>query len=202
MFLNEIEAMKLLRDGGINVVETRLATSKQEAVSLSKEVGFPVVLKIVSPEVLHKSDAGGVKLGLKTSKQVENAYDDIITNVRQKYPEATIRGIAVQHMASPGTEVIIGMNKDSMFGATLMFGLGGIFVEIMKDVSFRALPLDRKEIMAMIKAAEKGMRTESATTMMPSRIPIWTGIQNVSPPMATEMPQAPTTTGRFAHPSG
>ena len=148
--LNEIESKELLSGAGIPVVDTKLATSKQEAVAMSKKAGFPVALKIVSPEITHKSDVGGVKLGLKTSKQVEAAYEEILSGVKQKYPQAVIDGVSVQKMARPGTEVIIGMTKDAQFGPVLMFGLGGVLVEILKDVSFRIVPLEREDAREMI----------------------------------------------------
>jgi acyl-CoA synthetase (NDP forming) len=149
--LNEIESKMLLSEAGIPVIETRLATSKQEAIAISKKVGFPVALKIVSPEITHKSDVGGVKLGLKTSKQVEAAYEEILSAVKQRYPHAIIEGVSVQKMARPGTEVIIGMTKDTQFGPVLMFGLGGILVEILKDVSFRIVPLEKEDAREMIR---------------------------------------------------
>lgn len=149
--LNEIESKALLSEAGIPVIETRLATSKQEAIAMSKKVGFPVALKIVSPEITHKSDVGGVKLSLKTSKQVEAAYEEILSAVKEKYPHAVIDGVSVQKMARPGTEVIIGMTKDAQFGPVLMFGLGGILVEILKDVSFRIVPLEREDAREMIR---------------------------------------------------
>jgi acyl-CoA synthetase (NDP forming) len=149
--LNEIESKVLLGEVGIPVVETRLATTKQEAVAMSKKFGFPVALKIVSPEITHKSDVGGVKLGLKTSKQVEAAYEEILSAVKLKYPHAVIDGVSVQKMARPGTEVIVGMTKDAQFGPVLMFGLGGILVELLKDVSFRIVPLEREDAREMIR---------------------------------------------------
>ncbi len=149
--LTEVEAKELLRQAGIRVVDTRLATTREEAVSVSKELGFPVVLKIASPDIMHKSDAGGVKLGLKTSKQVGKAYDDIMAAIGQKYPEVAIYGVSVQKMARPGVEVIIGMTKDAQFGPVLMFGLGGIWVEILKDVSLRIVPLARGDAREMIR---------------------------------------------------
>jgi acyl-CoA synthetase (NDP forming) len=149
--LNEIESKALLGEAGIPVVETRLATSKQEAIAISKKLGFPVALKIVSPEITHKSDMGGVKLGLKTSKQVEAAYEEIQSAVKEKYPLAVFEGVSVQKMARPGTEVIIGMTKDSQFGPVLMFGLGGILVELLKDVSFRIVPLQKEDAHEMIR---------------------------------------------------
>ncbi len=149
--LTEVEAKELIKQAGVSVVDTKLATSKEEAILISRQLGFPVVLKIASLNIVHKSDAGGVKLGLKTSRQVDKAYDDILGAIGQKYPEARIQGVSVQKMARPGVEVIIGMSKDAQFGPVLMFGLGGVLVEILKDVSFRSVPLTRKDAREMIK---------------------------------------------------
>ncbi len=149
--LTEIEAKELLKQAGIDVVDTRLATSKEEATSVSQELGFPVVLKIASADVVHKSDAGGVKLDLKTAKQVGKAYDDILKAIKKEYPQAKIQGVSVQKMARPGVEVIIGMSQDAQFGPVLMFGLGGILVEILKDVSFRIVPLVKRDAREMIR---------------------------------------------------
>ncbi|MBI3930420.1 MAG: acetate--CoA ligase family protein [Chloroflexi bacterium] len=152
--LTEIEAKELLKQAGISVVDTRLATSREEAISISQRLGFPVVLKIASSDVVHKSDAGGVKLGLKTANQVGKAYDAILGAIKKQYPGAKIQGVSVQKMARPGVEVIIGMSKDAQFGPVLMFGLGGILVEVLKDVSFRIVPLaprDAKEMVREIK---------------------------------------------------
>jgi len=149
--LTEIEAKALLKQAGISVVDTRLATTREEAISISQQLGFPIVLKIASSDVVHKSDAGGVKLGLKTARQVGKAYDDILRAIRQKYPEAKIQGVSVQKMARPGLEVIIGMSRDAQFGPVLMFGLGGVLVEILKDVSFRIVPLAKRDAREMIK---------------------------------------------------
>jgi len=149
--LTEIESKELIKQAGINVSETRLAVSRDEAMSISKEIGFPVVLKIASADVVHKSDAGGVKLGIKTSKQAGKAYDDITENIRKEYPQSAIQGVSVQKMARPGVEVIIGMSKDEQFGPVLMFGLGGIMVEVLKDVSFRIVPLAKRDATEMIR---------------------------------------------------
>ncbi|MFC2052160.1 acetate--CoA ligase family protein [Chloroflexota bacterium] len=149
--LTEIESKETIKQAGVSVVDTKLATSKEEAVSISQQVGFPVVLKIASPDVVHKSDAGGVKLGLRTSRQVGKAYDDILKAIKKQYPEARIQGVSVQEMARPGVEVIIGMSKDAQFGPVLMFGLGGILVEILKDVSFRIVPLLPRDAQEMVR---------------------------------------------------
>jgi acyl-CoA synthetase (NDP forming) len=149
--LTEIEAKQLLKSAGISVVDTRLATSKERAVAIAKELGLPVVLKIASADVVHKSDAGGVKLGLKTAAQVGKAYDDIMKSIKAAFPNAKIEGVSVQTMARPGVEVIIGMSKDAQFGPVLMFGLGGVLVEILKDVAFRIVPLVKRDAKEMIR---------------------------------------------------
>ena len=149
--LTEIEAKELLKQAGIDVVETKLAASKEEAIALSKQMGFPVAIKIASADVVHKSDAGGVKLNLEDEEKVGNAYDDIMQAIRQQYPDAAIQGVSVQPMARPGVEVIIGMSKDAQFGPVIMFGLGGILVEILKDVSFRIVPLEKRDAREMVQ---------------------------------------------------
>ena len=149
--LTEIEAKELLKTAGIKVVETKLAVSREQAVEISQQLGFPVALKIASADVSHKTDAGGVKLGLKTAAQVGKAYDDIMKAITKAFPAAKIEGVSVQPMAKPGVEVIIGMSKDAQFGPVLMFGLGGIFVEILKDVSFRIVPLQKRDAVEMVR---------------------------------------------------
>ncbi len=148
--LTEIEAKQILIEAGINCTDTQLATTKDEAVALSEKMGYPVVLKISSVDITHKSDAGGVKVNLSDKAAVEKAYDDIMASCTAKHPDADIEGIAVQGMAKAGTEVIIGMTKDSSFGPVLMFGLGGIFVEVLKDVAFRIVPLEKNDASEMI----------------------------------------------------
>jgi acyl-CoA synthetase (NDP forming) len=149
--LTEVESKQLLEEAGINVIQAKLATTMKEAVALSKGIGFPVVLKIASSDVIHKSDAGGVKLDLKNATQVEKAYREIMASIKEKFPKAVIEGVSVQPMGKPGVEVIIGMSKDAQFGPVLMFGLGGILVEILKDVSFRIVPLVRRDAREMIR---------------------------------------------------
>ena len=149
--LTEFESKKILKQAGISVVETRLAKTPKEAVSLSQKMGFPVALKIASPDVTHKSDSGGVKLSLSNVSEVRKAYDEILKKVKKQYPGAVIHGISVQKMLRPGTEVIVGTSKDPQFGPVIMFGLGGIFVELLKDVSFRVIPVERKDAQEMIQ---------------------------------------------------
>lgn len=149
--LTEYESKRILKQAGISVVETKLAKTQKEAVSLSQKMGFPVVLKIASPDVIHKSDSGGVKLSLNNIAEVKKAYDGILKKVKRQYRRAVIHGISVQKMVRPGTEVIVGISKDPQFGPVIMFGLGGIFVELLKDVSFRVIPVERKDAEEMIK---------------------------------------------------
>lgn len=142
--LNEVEAKDVLRDAGVSVTNTTLAKTSAEAQSQAEAAGWPVVLKIVSPDIAHKSDAGGVKLNLNSKEDVAAAYDAIIASCTQHVPGANIVGVAVQHMAPAGTEVIVGMTTDPQFGPVMMFGLGGIMVEVLKDVSFRLVPIEER----------------------------------------------------------
>ncbi|OGO00734.1 MAG: acetyl-CoA synthetase [Chloroflexi bacterium RBG_13_51_52] len=151
VLLTEIEAKQVIKGAGIKTVETRLAKSQKEAVEISGEIGFPVVLKIASPDITHKTDAGGVKVGLKSAAEVKKAYAEIMASVRRKFPKAKIEGVTVQSMAKQGIEVIVGMFKDAQFGPVIMFGLGGIFVEVLKDVSFRLIPIVKRDAEEMIK---------------------------------------------------
>lgn len=143
--LTEIEAKQILGEAGINCTRTVLATSSDEAVALSDEIGYPVVLKVSSVDISHKSDAGGVKVNLADRQAVEQAYDEIMSSCRSYAPDADIEGVAVQGMAKPGTEIIMGMIKDASFGPVVMFGLGGVLVEVLKDVSFRIVPIEKSD---------------------------------------------------------
>ena len=150
-FLLEPEAKSICKEYGIPVTDFRIARNEAEAVSFADEIGYPVVLKIISPDVIHKSDVGGVIVGLKTAEDVRNAYNQIMENVKNHKPNAKIVGMLVQEMAPSSTEIIVGAIKDPQFGPALMFGLGGIFVEVLKDVTFRIAPLTRDEAEEMIK---------------------------------------------------
>jgi acyl-CoA synthetase (NDP forming) len=149
--LTEIESKQILEEAGIATASARLARSAEEAVKAASEFGYPVVLKVVSPDVTHKSDVGGVKLGLDSAEAVAAAFREITEAVKQTQPDARIEGAAVQKMAPPGIEVIIGMSKDPQFGPVLMFGLGGILVEVLKDVAFRIVPLEPRDARQMIR---------------------------------------------------
>lgn len=148
--LNEIEAKEVLKDAGIPVVETLLATNEQEALKISAQLGYPIALKICSNDIIHKTEANGIALNLANDKDVSDAYNQIIASAKARFPDASIEGVAVQKMVPGGVEVIAGMTRDPQFGPMIMFGLGGIFVEILKDVSFRIVPLEKADVLEMI----------------------------------------------------
>jgi acetyl-CoA synthetase (ADP-forming) len=148
--LLETEARVVCLDYGIPIARSELARSEEEAVGYAEKIGFPVVLKIVSPDIIHKSDIGGVKVNLKDAEEVHGAYRDVLSNVKKYTDKARIIGILVQEMAPPSTEVIVGSTKDPQFGPAIMFGLGGILVEVLKDVTFRIAPITREEAQEMI----------------------------------------------------
>jgi acyl-CoA synthetase (NDP forming) len=148
--LLETEAKIVCREYGIPVTRFDLAKSEADAVKSANAIGYPVVLKIVSPDILHKSEVGGVEVGLKNKNEVRQGYRRILENVKKNNSKAKIVGIMVQEMAPPSTEVIVGAVKDPQFGPAVMFGLGGIFVEVLKDVAFRVVPFTEDEAREMI----------------------------------------------------
>ncbi|SMC36542.1 acetyltransferase [Desulfocicer vacuolatum DSM 3385] len=150
--LGELDGNEILKCYGFNTLEMALATTADEAVDIARKIGFPVVMKIVSPQILHKSDAGGVKVGLNNEAAVKKAFDSIIKNARQYNAKATLDGVLVQQMATKGKEVILGVSRHAASGHVIMFGLGGIFVEVYKDVVFRMAPMGRNVVRRMIKA--------------------------------------------------
>lgn len=150
-FLLANEARNIMKAAHIATPESHVAHSLDEAVNYSEEIGYPVVMKIVSKDIVHKSDAGGVALDLENRDEVIDAYQAIIQNCKAYNPNARIEGVDVSEMAQPGAELIIGARRDKVFGPIVMFGLGGIYVEVIKDISFRAFPLNRNEAMNMIK---------------------------------------------------
>ncbi|MFW6241397.1 MAG: acetate--CoA ligase alpha subunit [Thermodesulfobacteriota bacterium] len=150
--LGELDGLDLLKCYGFNTLPTELAKDADEAVRLADQMEYPVVMKIVSPQILHKSDAGGVKVGMKTADEVRATFDEIMKNAREYSPDADIRGVLVQKMApKDGVEVILGSNRYPIFGPLLMFGFGGIFVEVFKDVAFRLAPIGRNEARRMVQ---------------------------------------------------
>jgi acetyltransferase len=150
-FLFSHEGQNVMTITGIPIPKSLIAMTIESAVKSATAIGYPVVMKVVSKDILHKSDAGGIALDLQNEKEIIDAYEAIMRSCREHVPHAVIEGVEISEMVQPGTEMIVGARVDKTFGPTVMVGLGGIYVEVMKDVSFRALPLDRKEIMAMIK---------------------------------------------------
>jgi acyl-CoA synthetase (NDP forming) len=153
--LLEPEAKTICMEYDIPITRFKVAKTAEETVNFSEEIGYPTVFKIVSPDVLHKSDVGGVILNIKSREDARNAYNKILENVNKLKPNAKIEGILVQEMAPASAEVIVGSIKDTQFGQTLMFGFGGVFVEVMKDVAFRIAPIteaDAREMVSEVKA--------------------------------------------------
>ncbi|MFH1524108.1 MAG: acetate--CoA ligase family protein, partial [Chloroflexota bacterium] len=148
--LTEIEAKQIFEAYGMSVAKTQLAKTEEEAVNLANKIGYPVVMKIVSPDIIHKSDAGGVKVNVKDDEAAREAYLTILANSKKYKADANIHGIAIQEMAPWGTEVIVGSVNDPTFGPTVMFGLGGVFVEVLKDVTFRIAPVNKHQIERML----------------------------------------------------
>ena len=149
-FLLEHEAKTVCNEYGIPITALKIARTAEEAANFSEEIGYPTVLKIVSPDVIHKFDVGGVVLNINSREDAINAYNKIIENVKKHKADAKIDGVLIQEMVPCSTEVIIGAIKDAQFGQTLMFGFGGTFVEVMKDVAFRIAPITEEEAKEMI----------------------------------------------------
>lgn len=151
----------------IPTTKKSLATTVDEAVQQANSIGYPVVLKIDSKDILHKTEAGGIRLSLQNAEQVKQAFDDILLSAHKYHPDAHINGVMVQEMVAKGTEVIVGVTRDASFGPVIMFGLGGIFVEVFKDIAFRVAPITRQDALEMIneikgKAIFDGVRGEEA----------------------------------------
>jgi acetyl-CoA synthetase (ADP-forming) len=149
--LLEHEALKLCELCGLPVPGYGLARSEEEAVELAERVGYPAVLKVVSPDISHKSDVGGVILGIRSAEEVRSSYRRILENVKARTPGSRVYGVLVQRMAKPDLEVIVGGIRDPVFGPVVMFGLGGVFVEVLKDVSFRVAPLSDADVDDMVR---------------------------------------------------
>lgn len=187
--IGEVEAKEILQAYGFNVRPGRLARTADEAVAVAEHVGYPVVMKISSPDILHKSDFGGVKLNLSNAEQVRDAFDLMMLRINRRAPDAELDGVYVEQMAARGREVILGMSRDPQFGPMLMFGLGGIFVEVMKDVTFYLAPITHDEAMQMLMGTRsyallKGARGEAAVDVAG----IANGLQLISQ-LATDFPQ-------------
>jgi acetyltransferase len=154
--LGEAAARPLLEAYGIPVVKAGEAKTAAEAAALAEKIGFPVVMKIVSPDILHKSDVGGIRLNLSSTGAVRKEFDQLMADIKVKTPSARIEGVLIEQMAARGQEVIVGMKRDAGFGPLMMFGLGGIYVELFKDVAFRVAPVSRVEALQMINETAAG----------------------------------------------
>lgn len=161
----EDNGYEILSAYGFRTVKSVIATSEDECIKAAKEIGYPIVMKIVSPDIIHKSDAGGVKVGLRTEDEIQTAFRTIIDNARKYKTDVTIKGVLLQEMIKSGKEIILGANQDPIFGPLIMFGLGGIYVQVFKDVVFRMAPIGRQEGLRMIESMKsikllKGVRGE------------------------------------------
>ena len=168
--IGDAEASDVLEAYGIPLPKSRLAATAEEAIAAAEEIGYPVVMKIASPDILHKTDIGGIKLNIGSASDVRDAFDLLVYRAQRFMPDATIWGCQVQKMVKGGREVIIGMSRDPQFGPLLMFGLGGIYVEALKDVTFRVAPIDRRIARNMLREIRsydllRGVRGEKPADM-------------------------------------
>jgi len=166
----EEDAVSILADCGFTFPKRALVRTSREAAAAAAEIGFPVVMKISSPDILHKTDVGGVQIGVRTAKEAEDAFLSITANVRRLMPQAFITGVMIFEMVKGGKEVILGVTRDRTFGPMIMFGLGGIYVEVLKDVSFRIAPVGRRDALAMVNEIRtagllRGTRGEKAVDL-------------------------------------
>jgi len=173
----------------IPVAAFELAKNEDEAVKFAEQLGYPVVLKIVSPDILHKSDAGGVIVNLRSIDEVRSAYAKILENAKKYNPGVRITGVLVQEMAPKSTEVIVGAVKDSQFGQTLMFGLGGIFVELLKDVTLKIAPITEAEAVEMITGVKAYPILKGYRNTLPADIDAITAILLSTSRLVMENPE-------------
>ena len=152
--LNVYESKLLINCCGISITEMQLANNEDEAVEIASKIGFPVAMKIVSPDIIHKTDVGGVILDIYSAEEARNAFLKIVKNIKKRIPSARIKGVLVEEMVKDGYEVIIGGIRDPQFGPTLMFGLGGIFVEVFKDVTFGIAPISDDDADDLIRGTK------------------------------------------------
>jgi len=168
--LGENESRKILEAYKIEIPLAATVKEVKSAREFTKKTGYPVVLKIDSPDILHKTDVGGIKVGIRNDAELEEGFNEIMNNVRAKKPEAFVRGISIQEMIQEKQETIIGINKDPQFGPMIMFGLGGIYVEILKDVSFRIAPITERDAKDMIEEIKTIKLLKGARGAKPSDI--------------------------------
>ena len=188
-FLYEHEAKALFALYDLPVTQIQVAPTEDEAVEAANRIGYPIVLKIVSPQILHKSDAGGVIVGVEDDQGIRDGFKKIVKNAKAYNADAEITGILVQEMAPNGTEIIVGSTTDPTFGPTLMFGLGGIFVEILKDVSFRVAPITERDAAEMIEEIKAVKILDGARGMPPCHKPTLAEILHKTSKMLMENPE-------------
>jgi acyl-CoA synthetase (NDP forming) len=187
--IGETESKEILEAYGFVTPKGAVATTAEQAGNIAEQLGYPVVLKIWSPDIIHKSDVGGVKIGLTSRKEVMDAFDLMMYRIPKKKPDANILGVLVQEMCQKGKEVILGTNRDPQFGPLMMFGMGGTMVEVLKDVSFYLAPLTSEEAKQMLINTRtykilKGVRGEEGVDIDV----IAEGLQRMSQ-LVTEFPQ-------------
>ena len=172
--LSEAEGYQLLREFGVPAPKFEIVKSAEEAAKAGAGIGFPVVMKIISPQIIHKSDAGGVIVGVTGKDAARDAYNKIVESAKAYNPDAKIEGIIVEEMANPGLELILGGKTDPAFGKVITFGMGGTLVELMKDVTLRILPVDEEDIRTMVKeinaypliSGYRGMKPKDEETLV------------------------------------
>ncbi|HWQ78288.1 MAG TPA: acetate--CoA ligase family protein [Anaerovoracaceae bacterium] len=150
-FLNELEASRLLSEAGIDMAGCRVAAGVSEAEAIAETIGFPVVMKVLSADIQHKTDAGCVFIGVENKQDVVKTYETIMGNAKKHAPAAHIDGVLIQEMAASGLEIIAGLKRDPQFGPVILVGMGGIYVEVFHDVSMRLIPVSRDDIEEMLK---------------------------------------------------
>ncbi|MEN8257098.1 MAG: acetate--CoA ligase family protein [Thermodesulfobacteriota bacterium] len=187
--LNEVKSKAILKAYGFRIPAGQLATSADEAVEIAERIGYPMAMKIVSPDVIHKTDLGGVKLNVANAGKVRDAFDLMTLRIREQVPNARIEGVYVEKMVDRGLEIILGMNRDPQFGPMLMFGLGGIFVEVMKDVAFHLAPITSDEARQMLLATRSYAMLEGKRGSKGVDIEaVAAGLQRISQ-LTTDFPQ-------------
>lgn len=188
-YMGEVKAKDILRAYDFVVPDGRLVATTDEAMEAAPRLGYPLAMKISSPDIIHKSDVGGVKLNLNSAQEVADAFELMMLRIARKLPDAVLEGVYLERMVPKGREVILGMTRDAQFGPMLMFGLGGIFVEVMKDVTFHLAPITHGEAMSMLMGTRsykllEGVRGEAGVNLSA----IGEALQRISQ-LVTDFPQ-------------
>ncbi|MBI4799500.1 MAG: acetate--CoA ligase family protein, partial [Desulfarculus sp.] len=183
--LSELEARACLAAYGVPMARSLAAATSEEAVAVARELGLPVVMKIDSPGIIHKSDVGGVRVNLTSEVAVAEAFLEMTARIQRQQPQAYIRGVLIQEMVAGGRETIVGVSRDPQFGHLLMFGLGGIYVEVLGDVSFRVAPLARDQALEMVRSVRS--------------FPLLRGVRGEPPSDLTALTQALLALGSLVH---